>query len=121
MWSQPEVLMNFLLLLLQEEAAPVKTSNAMATHNWFIILAVGAFLLWSISYSLHLQKEALKRKKGREDLLLRKDALLDRIADLEGQKESGKISDKNYRDELKELRFKLSRVMDQIAKRKSQS
>jgi hypothetical protein len=113
--------MNFLLLLLQEEAAPVKTSNAMATHNWFIILAVGVFLLWSISYSLHLQKEALKRKKGREDLLLRKDALLDRIADLEGQKESGKISDKNYRDELKELRFKLSRVMDQIAKRKSQS
>ena len=56
--------MNFLLLLLQEEAAPVKTSNAMATHNWFVILAVGAFLLWSISYSLHLQKEALRRKKA---------------------------------------------------------
>jgi hypothetical protein len=114
--------MNFLLLLLlQEEAAPVKTSNAMATHNWFIILAVGAFLLWSVSYSLHLQKEALKRKKGREDLLLRKDTLLDKIADLDEQKESGKISDKKYKEEMKELRFQLSRVMDLLGKRASRS
>jgi hypothetical protein len=119
MRSQPEVLMNFLLLLLQEEAVPVKMPNAMATHNWFVILAIGAFLLWSISYSLHLQKEALKRKKGREDLLLRKEALLDKIADLEGQKESGKVSEKKYIDELKELRFQLSKVLDQLAKRAS--
>jgi hypothetical protein len=111
--------MNFLLLLLQEEAVPVKMPNAMATHNWFVILAIGAFLLWSISYSLHLQKEALKRKKGREDLLLRKEALLDKIADLEGQKESGKVSEKKYKDELKELRFQLSKVLDQLAKRAS--
>src|SRR4029079_6220860 len=121
MRSQPEVVMNFLLLLLQEEAAPVKTSNAMATHNWFVILAVGAFLLWSIRYTLDVQKEAMRRKKGREDLLSRKEVLLDRIADLEGQKETGKISDKKYKDELKELRFKLSRVMDQLAKRTSNS
>ena len=121
MRSQPEVLMNFLLLLLQEEAAPVKTPNAMATHNWFIILAVGAFLLWSISYSLHLQKQVLKRRKGREDLLLRRDGLLDRIANLEGQKESGTISDRKYKDELKELRFQLSKVVDQLGKRASQS
>ena len=113
--------MNFLLLLLQEEAAPVKTSNAMATHNWFIILAVGAFLLWSISYSLHLQKEAVKRKKGREDLLHRKETLLDKIADLEGQKEAGKISDRKFKDELKELRFQLSRIMDLLGKRASHS
>ena len=120
MWSQPEVLMNFLLLLLlQEEAAPVKTPNAMATHNWFVIVAVGAFLFWSISYSLYLQKEALQRKKGREDLLHRREALLNRIADLEGQKESGKISEKKYKDELKELRFQLSKVIDQLGKRAS--
>ena len=111
--------MNFLLLLLQEEAGPVKMPNAMATHNWFVILAIGAFLLWSISYSLHLQKETLKRKKGREDLLLRKEALLDKIADLEGQKESGKVSEKKYKDELKELRFQLSKVLDQLARRAS--
>src|SRR5262245_49510046 len=98
MRSQPEVLMNFLLLLLQEEAAPVKTSNAMATHNWFIILAVGAFLLWSISYSLHLQTAALKRRKGREDLLHRRESLLDKIADLEEQKEAGKVADRKYKD-----------------------
>jgi hypothetical protein len=121
MWGQPEVLMNFLLLLLQEEAAPVKTPNAMAAHNWFVILAIGAFLFWSISYSLHLQKEALKRKKGREDLRVRKEALLDKIAELEGEKESGKISEKKYKDELKELRFQLSKVVDQLAKRASQS
>jgi hypothetical protein len=119
MWSRPEVLMNFLLLLLQEEAAPVKTPNAMATHNWFVILAVGAFLLWSISYSLYLQKEALKRKTGREELLHRKEALLDKIADLEGQKEAGKVNERKYKDELKELRFQLSKVVDRLAKRAS--
>ena len=119
MRSQPEVLMNFLLLLLQEEAAPVRMPNAMATHNWFVILAIGAFLLWSVSYSLHLQKEALKRKKGREDLLLRKEALLEKIADLEGQKEFGKVGEKKYKDELKELRFQLSKVLDQLGKRAS--
>ena len=114
--------MNFLLLLLlQEEAAPVKTPNAMATHNWFVILVVGAFLFWSVSYSLHLQREALKRKKGREDLLHRKEALLDRIADLEEQRETGKINDRKYKDELKELRFQLSKVVDQLAKRASHS
>ena len=113
--------MNFLLLLLQEEAAPVKTPNAMATHNWFVILAVGAFLFWSISYSLYLQKAALTRKKGRADLLHRKEALLDRIADLEEQREAGKINDRKYKDELKELRFQLSKVVDQLAKRASHS
>jgi F0F1-type ATP synthase membrane subunit b/b' len=112
--------MNFLLLLLlQEEATPVKTPNAMATHNWFVILAVGAFLFWSISYSLHLQREALKRKMSREGLLQRRELLLDRIADLEGQKESGKINEKKYKDELKELRFQLSKIIDQLGKRAS--
>src|SRR3954463_10597471 len=107
MWSRPEVLMNFLLLLLQEEASPVKTPNAMATHNWFIILAIGAFLFWSISYSLHLQKESARRSKGREDLRHRKEALLDRIAELETQKENGRIAEKKYKEELKELKFQL--------------
>jgi hypothetical protein len=121
MWSQSEAVMIFLLLLLQEEAAPFKVANAMAVHTWFIILTVGAFLVWSVSYSLQLQKEALKRRKGREDLLRRKDALLDRIVDLENQKETGKISDRKYKDELKDLKFQLSKVLDQLAKRAAQS
>jgi hypothetical protein len=106
--------MNFLVLLLQEGAAPFKVPNAMAAHNWFVILAVGAFLLWSVSYSLQLQKEALKRKKGRDDLLQRKNSLLDRIADLEGDKEAGKISERKYKDDLKELKFQLSKVIEKI-------
>jgi hypothetical protein len=109
--------MNFLMLLLQEQAAPFKVPNAMAAHTWFIILAVGAFLLWSISYSLQLQKEALKRKKGREDLLNRKEVLLDRIADLETQKETGKITERKYKDELKDLKFQLSKILEKIGAR----
>jgi hypothetical protein len=109
--------MNFLMLLLQEQAAPFKAPNAMAAHTWFIILAVGAFLFWSISYSLQLQKEVLRRKKGREDLLRRKEALLDRLADLEGQKEAGKINERKYKDELKELKFQLSKVLEKIGPR----
>ena len=112
--------MNFLMLLLQEGAAPVKSPNAMAAHTWFVILAVGAFLFWSISYSLQLQKEALRKKQGRQDLLHRKEALLDRIAELEGEKESGRIHERKYKDELKDLRFQLSKVVDQLAKRASQ-
>ena len=106
--------MNFLMLLLQEGAAPVKSPNAMASHTWFVILAVGAFLMWSVSYSLQLQKEALKRKKGREEIFHRKDALLDRIADLEDLKEAGKITERKYKDELKELKFQLSKVLDKL-------
>ena len=109
--------MNFLLLLLQEEAAPVKVPIAMAAHTWFIIIAVGAFLAWSISYSLELQKEALKRKKGREDIVRRKDALLDRIAALEAEKEAGKINERKYKDELKDLKFQLSKVLEKIGPR----
>ena len=109
--------MNFLMLLLQEQAAPFKVPNAMAAHTWFIILAVGAFLLWSISYSLQLQKEALKRRKGREDLLNRKEVLLDRISDLESQKESGKITERKYKDELKDLKFQLSKILEKIGAR----
>ena len=114
--------MNLLLLFLQENpGGPVSVPNAMGAHTWFIIIAVGAFLLWSISYSLQLQKEALLRRKGREDLTRRKDELLDRIADLEGQKEAGKINERKYKDELKDLRFQLSKLLDQLAKRASQS
>lgn len=109
--------MIFLLLLLQEEASPFKVPNAMAAHTWFIILTVGAFLIWSISYSLQLQKEALKRRKGREDLLHRKNALLDRIADLEVQKGAGGISERKYKDELKDLKFQLSKVLEKIGPR----
>jgi cell division protein FtsB len=114
--------MNFLLLLLQEDAAaPVKVPIAMAAHTWFVILAVGAFLIWSVSYSLQLQKEAFKRKKGREELVHKKEALLDRIADLEDQREAGKVTERKYKEELKELKFQLSKILDKLEHRPSQS
>jgi hypothetical protein len=107
--------MMLLLLLAQEESAKTAdVPNAMGAHTWFIILAVGAFLLWSISYSLQLHKEALVRKKGRENLARRKEELIDRIADLEAQKETGAVPEKKFKQELKDLKFQLSKVVDKL-------
>jgi hypothetical protein len=103
-----------LLLVLQENAGPIEVPNAMGAHTWFIILAVGAFLAWSISYSLQLHKEALARKKGRVELSRQRDELLDQIAELEAQKETESITDKKYKQELKDLKFRLSKVIDKL-------
>lgn len=106
--------MMLLLLLAQDDggARTVDMPNAMGAHTWFIIAFVGAFLLWSISYSLQLHKEAVARKKGREDVSKRKDELIDRIAGLESKKEAGTIDEKKYKQELKELKFQLSKILE---------
>ena len=102
-----------LLLLAQDEGArTADVPNAMGAHTWFIIAFVGAFLLWCISYSLQLHKEAVARKKGREDIARRKDELIDRIAELESKKEAGSVDEKKYRQELKELKFQLSKILE---------
>ncbi|PYR69484.1 MAG: hypothetical protein DMG20_07285 [Acidobacteria bacterium] len=107
--------MTLLLLFLQVEGTrTVDVPNAMGAHTWFIILAVGAFLLWSLSYSIELHKEALARKKGREDLVHRKEELIDQIADLETQKESGAIAEKKYKQDLKDLKFHLAKVLEKL-------
>src|SRR5215831_18017517 len=107
--------MVLLLLLGQDEAArTADVPNAMGAHTWFVIIAVGAFLLWCISYSLQLHKEALTRRKGREDLVRRKQELLDRIADLEAQKRAQSVTEKKYKQDLKDLRFQLSRILDKL-------
>ena len=103
-----------LLLLLQDNPRPIEVPNAMGAHTWFIILAVGSFLLWSVSYSLQLHKEALARKKGREELVRRKEQLLDQIADLETRKESGAIGEKKYKQDLKDLKFHLAKVLEKL-------
>src|SRR4029079_14013277 len=98
MWTYAQALMTLLLLVAQDEGArTADVPNAMGVHSWFIILAVGAFLLWSISYSLHLHKEAMTRKKGRENLTRLKEELIDRIADLEARKEAGAVPEKKYK------------------------
>jgi hypothetical protein len=104
--------MMLLLLLAQDDAArTADVPNAMGAHTWFVIIAVGAFLLWCLSYSLQLHKEALARKKGREDLAHRKQELVDKIADLEAQKDAGAVSEKKYKQDLKDLKFQLSKVV----------
>src|SRR5262249_12618135 len=107
--------MTVLLLFLQDQGTrPVDVPNAMGAHTWFIILAVGAFLLWSVSYSLQHHKEALARKKGREELVRRKEELLDQLAALETQKESGAIAEKKYKQDLKDLKFHLAKVLEKL-------
>jgi hypothetical protein len=110
--------MMFLLLLLQGESGSqtADVPNAMGAHTWFVILVVGAFLLWSISYSLQLHKEALARRKGREDLVRRKEEILDEIARLEEQKDSGAIAEKKYKQDLRELKFHLGKVLEKLGK-----
>src|SRR6058998_2393997 len=105
--------MAVLLLFLQDQGTrTADVPNAMGAHTWFIIIAVGAFLLWSLSYSLQLHKEALARRKGREDLARRKEELIDKIADLEEQKDTGAIAEKKYKQEFKDLKFQLSKVLE---------
>src|SRR6476646_9578892 len=110
--------MMLLLLLAQaaqdEGARTADVPNAMGAHTWFIILFVGAFLLWCISYSLQLHKEALARRKGREDLIRRREELIEKIADLEGQKDSGSIAEKKYKQDMKDLKFQLSKILEKL-------
>src|SRR2546427_12736125 len=107
--------MPLLLLLVQDAGAQTAdVPNAMGAHTWFVILAVGAFLLWSISYSLQLHKEALARKKGRDELVRLREELLDQIADLEAQRESGAVAEKKYKQDLKDLKFRLAKVLERL-------
>jgi len=97
-----------------EGATTADVPNAMGVHTWFIIIAVGAFLLWCVSYSLQLHKEALARRKGREELVRRKEELIDRIAELEAQKEAGTVKEKQYKQGLKDLKFQLSKILERL-------
>ena len=92
----------------------VKIQNPMGTHTWFIILAVGVFLAWCISYCLQAQKESLSRRPRRAEFLRRKEQLLDRLAELESQKESGAIGKDQYEREFKKARSRLSEVLDHL-------
>ena len=98
-----------------QDARSVELPNAMSIHTWFIIGVVGAFLAWSISYAIQLQKEAMERAKSRTDLVKHKEDLLDQIATLEERKESGQVTDQKYKHELKELRFRLGKVLEKIS------
>ena len=103
-----------------QDVRSVELPNPMTVHTWFIIGAVGAFLAWSISYTIQLQKEAQLRKKDRGDLLQEKEGILDKIAELEARKESGAITDQRHKRELKELRFRLRKILEKSANAETQ-
>ena len=86
----------------------------MGIHTWFIIAAFGAFLAWCISYSLQLQREALKRRTSREGLMLRKNRYVEELADLESQKDAGSISEQRFRRLYINTKLRLAKVIDQI-------
>jgi hypothetical protein len=100
----------------QEEAGPrdVDIPNPMAIHTWFIIVAIGAFLFWCISYVLDVQREKLVSKPQRGELLQRKNQLLDRIAELDAQKESGAVAPQRYEKEYRKVRSQLSQVLGRL-------
>ena len=105
----------------QDEAVrTVDLPNPMSAHTWFIIAAMGAFLLWCISYAIQLQKEALTKKKGRDTLLEQRETLLDSIAELEDRRETNEVPDPQYRRELKKLRQSLAKVLENIGELDSQ-
>jgi hypothetical protein len=106
-------------VLAQDEGPRFITlPNPMAAHTWFIIAAVGAFLAWCISYVLQFRRNKASEKGGdkakRAALLHEKDALLDRIAELEAQKEAGDIPGPRYEKEFKKARAKLSEVLGRL-------
>src|SRR5262245_41326362 len=102
-------------VMAQEGPRSVDLPNRMTIHTWFIIGVVGAFLAWCISYAIHLQREAIERARSRTDLTKQKEELLDQIATLEERKEAGQVTDQKYKHELKELRFRLGKVLEKIA------
>jgi hypothetical protein len=107
------VLLLPILALAQDENAirDVKIPNPMGIHTWFIIAVVGVFLAWCISYCLQLQKESEARKPRRTELLRQKDQTLNRLAELESQKESGAIAVQVYEREFRKARSRLSDIL----------
>lgn len=111
------------LSALAQDEGPreIDVANPMGVHTWFIIVAVGAFLAWCISYVLQLQKEKLTSPPERRSLLRQKEELLDRIAELESQKEAGTIGTQRYEKEFKKAKGKLSEVLGRLAHKQDSS
>lgn len=100
----------------EEGPREVQIPNPMGAHTWFIIVAVGAFLAWCISFALQLQRERMmgQAKPQRESLLRRKEEILDSLSKLESQKDAGAIATPRYEKDLKKLRSQLSDVLGRL-------
>jgi hypothetical protein len=113
------VLAPVVALAQDEGPREVEVPNPMGPHTWFIIVAIGAFLAWCISYVLQLQRERMtgQAKPQRDSLLRRKEELLDRLAKLESEKESGTIAAARYEKEFRKLRGQLSEILGRLGSR----
>jgi len=98
-----------------QDARSVELPNPMNMHTAFIMIAAGAFLAWCISYAIQLQRDRLAQRGDRADLRQRKEQLLDQLAELESGKESGEIDAQRYEHDYKELKFRLAKVIDELA------
>jgi hypothetical protein len=107
------------LAALAQEEGPrlIQVPNPMAAHTWFIIAAVGAFLAWCISYVLQFHKNQLNEKSDKAKriaLLHEKDELLDRLAQLESEKDAGTIPGPRYEKEYRKARSRLSDILGRL-------
>jgi len=113
------VLLPVVTVAQDEGPREVQLPNPMGAHTWFIIVAVGAFLAWCISYVLQLQKEKLTSQPQRATLLRQKEELLDRLAELESQKEAGSISTQRYEKEFRKAKGRLSEIIGRLSRKDS--
>ena len=101
----------------QEGPREIQIPNPMGAHTWFIIVALGAFLAWCISYVLQIQKEKLSNRPERGSLLRQKEELLDRLASLDSEKEAGTISAQRYEKEFRKAKGRLSEVLARLGRK----
>lgn len=88
--------------------------NPMAAHTVFIVAIVGAFLAWAVSFSIHTARERSDGRRERQRLLDERERILDRIADLEDERESGRIDAARYKLRARRLRGDLARVVEAL-------
>ena len=88
--------------------------NPMAAHTIFIIVITSAFLIWAVSFSLQTTKERADKNKQRQMFLAERERILDTIAEIETDRDSGKIDSGQYKSRIKKRRGELTRVIERL-------
>lgn len=94
---------------------PVPVPNPMASHTPFVILIVGAFLVWAASFSLTTLKQREKRVGvDRKSLTQQRELIFDQLAAAETERTSGALTRKQFDRRTRQLRGKLAAVLAQL-------
>ena len=88
--------------------------NPMAAHTIFIVVITSAFLIWAVSFSLQTTKERADKNKQRQMFLAERERILDTIAEIETDRDSGKIDTGQYKSRIKKRRGELTRVIERL-------